>query len=83
MNNDFGHNAAEETAQTKQDNHYSDMADRFPSMVGKNWTHCVGCYIRRDHVYDSEMKVWRCGFCGIVNEELTQRKKVEDNPEED
>lgn len=56
-----------------------------------NWTHCNACYIRREHVYDPEMKAWRCGFCGVVNENLTQLRKIvttvaeahlEENPEE-
>lgn len=57
-----------------------------------NWTHCIACYVRRDHVYDSEMEAWRCGFCGIVNDELTQLRKsvtsiakkyLEENSEEE
>ena len=43
--------------------------------MNENWTHCKACYIRRNHVYDSEMEAWRCGFCGVVNDELTQLRK--------
>lgn len=57
-----------------------------------NWTHCTACYVRCDHVYDSEMDAWRCEFCGIVNEELTRLRKaivavaksyLKENPEEE
>jgi len=86
MNNDPGHEAAEEIVQTEQDNYYSKMV-----ISVDNWTHCEACYVRRDHVYDSETKTWRCEFCGIVNKSLTQFRKavtevaekhLEENPEE-
>ena len=63
-----------------------------PTSSIDNWTHCIVCYIRYDHVYDSETKTWRCGFCNAVNKELTQLRKVlttvtetylEENPEEE
>lgn len=56
-----------------------------------NWTHCKGCCVRRDHIYDPEMKAWRCEFCGLVNVSMTERRKaittvaetyLKENPEE-
>lgn len=56
-----------------------------------NWTHCMTCYIRRDHYWDIETQSWRCDTCKSVNAELTiMRKRVtevaetylEENPEE-
>ncbi len=91
MTNDPGHEAAEEILQQKQDDSYGDRTGipLVPEIA--NWTHCSACYIRRDHVYDAEMKAWRCGFCGIVNSTLTRfravataiaEKYLKENPEE-
>lgn len=56
-----------------------------------NWTHCLWCWVRRDHIWDAENKVWRCGTCGEINWELTRMRRsltdvaeryLRDNPEE-
>lgn len=95
MNDDPGHEAAEEITQQEQDDYISDIVDGLvlmPKNIDNNWTYCKACYIRRDHVYDSEMKVWRCDFCGVVNNALTRFRNVvievaetylEENPEEE
>ena len=95
MNDDLGHKAAEEILQQKQDNSYSDTPRVLSVPEIANWTYCLACYVRRDHVYDSEMKAWRCEFCGVVHEALTRFRKVvtevtkvaesysENNPEEE
>lgn len=96
MSDDPGHEAAEEIMQQAQDDYHEDMVRmRALSGIG-NWTHCKACYIRRDHVFapvnESGTKVWRCGFCGVVNEELTRIRKnitaiaenhLKENPKEE
>jgi hypothetical protein len=76
MNDDPGHKAAEEILQQKRDDSYGDRTGipRVPAIA--DWTHCTTCCVRRDHVYDSEMKAWRCGFCGVVNTSMTERRKA-------
>jgi len=96
MSDDPGHKAAEEVLQQEQDDVLDDLVDGLERMATKNndtnWTHCVACYIRRDHIYDSEIKAWRCEFCGRVNDALTRLKEViaevadiylEETPEEE
>lgn len=56
--------------------------------IDDNWTYCLACYVRRNHIYDPKMEAWRCEFCGVVNNALTQFKKVakevaEENPKEE
>jgi len=92
MNDDLGHEEAEKILQQEQDDSYGDELRRvLPVPEIANWTYCLGCYVRRDHIYDPEMKAWRCEFCGIVHEALTRFRKVvteiaekhlEENPEE-
>lgn len=95
MSDDPGHEAAEEILQQAQDDSYSDRLRKvLPVPEIANWTYCLACYVRRDHVYDPEMKAWRCEFCGVVHEALTRFRKVvtevtgvaetylEENPEE-
>jgi PHP family Zn ribbon phosphoesterase len=62
-----------------------------PMISIDNWTYCTDCYVRENHIYDSETKTWRCEVCGKVNNYLTQIRKavrtvaesyLEDNPEE-
>ncbi len=92
MTDDLGHDAAEKVLQQEQDDNYDDRARVLPVPEIANWTYCLACYVRRDHIYDPEMKAWRCEFCGIANNALTRLKKViaevakkylEENPEEE
>ena len=99
MSDDPGHKAAEEVLRLEQDANLDALVDGLARIATKNnatnWTHCVGCYVRRDHIYDEEMEAWRCGFCGVVNNALTQLRKIaaevakvaetylEENPEEE
>ena len=80
MNDDPGHEAAEEVLRLEQGANLDALVDGLARIATKNnatnWTHCVTCYIRRDHIYDSEMKAWRCEFCGRVNDALTRLKEV-------
>lgn len=78
MNDDSGHDAAEKILQQEQDDRLSDLVEKTATKNNiTNWTHCTACYVRRDHIYDFEMKAWRCEFCGIVNDALTRFKEVE------
>ena len=93
MSDDPGHEAAEKILQQEQDDSYGDKPRRIlPVLEIANWTYCLGCYVRRDHIYDPEMKAWRCEFCGVVNVSMTQRRAaitevaetyLEENPEEE
>lgn len=80
MNDDPGHNVAEQILQTEQDDHYGDMADadKLTSSIAI-WTHCTSCCVRRDHIFDLVSQAWRCEHCGVVNMDLTQMR---DHPEE-
>ncbi len=91
---DLGHDAANEVLQQEQDATHDNLVDELVRITANrdNWTHCIACYVRRDHVYDEKMEVWRCGFCGVINNALTQLRKVvteiaetylEENPEEE
>ena len=72
MNNDPGHDEAEKILQQEQNDSYGDKPRRIlPVPEIANWTYCWSCYIRRDHVYDSELEAWRCEFCGVVKASLT------------
>jgi len=87
MNDDPGHDAAEKILQEKEDARLNDLVERDAAKnKDTNWTHCTACYVRRHHIYDLEMKAWRCEFCGVVNDALTRFRtvvtEVEENSEE-
>ncbi len=84
MIDDPGHDAAEEIINQYLDVSYVDITgiQMLPEIC--EWSHCTACCVRRDHIYDLEMEAWRCGFCGVVNTSMTERRKevtiIEDPP---
>lgn len=62
-----------------------------PRTTIDNWTHCMVCYDRQDHIWDPDTQTWRCSKCNTANPQLTiTRRKLsevaesylEENPEE-
>ena len=56
-----------------------------------NWTHCIHCWQRQDHIWDAEAKAWKCSVCKEINWDLTRTRRavtdvaeryLKENPEE-